>query len=115
MAPANTDAPRAATGKRSYKHLVGADGAIKSVVRKGDDVIDATTLGPRKGKRMRVAAGRHTGVECVVRKVDVDGEAGAKCRRSSVRSLAGRVPHRPQLATSLNRYCMCKQAALGCK
>ena len=66
----------AATGKRSYKHLVGADGSIKSVVRKGDAVIDAATLGPQKGKRMLVATGRHAGVKCVVRELDADGREG---------------------------------------
>ena len=74
----------AATGKRSYKHLVGADGSIKSVVRKGDAVIDAATLGPQKGKRMLVATGRHAGVKCVVRDLDADGREGVLlCSRSA--------------------------------
>ena len=67
----------AVTGKRSYKHLVGADGSIKSVVRKGDAVIDAATLGPKKGKSMLVACGRHAGVKCTVLEVDADGREGA--------------------------------------
>lgn len=74
---ADRRAPRAATGKRSYRHLVGADGSAKAVVRKGDAVIDAATLGARKGKRMRVAQGRHAGMECIVREVDAGGEEGA--------------------------------------
>ena len=56
--------------------MVGADGSIKSVVRKGDDVIDTATLGPRKGKRMRIARGQHAGMDCDVLAVDVDGQEG---------------------------------------
>lgn len=68
------------TGARSYKHIVGADGSIKSVVRAGDSVIDAATLGPRKGKRMQVAEGRHAGLDCVVETIDPDGQEGACAR-----------------------------------
>lgn len=73
----DTHHARAATGKRSYKELVGADGGAKSVVRAGDAVIDTATLGARVGKRMVVAAGRHEGLECVVRKLDAGGQEGA--------------------------------------
>lgn len=62
------------TGKRSYKQMVAEDGSIKSVIREGDKVIDTATLGPRKGKKMTIASGRHAGLQCVVRDVDVDGE-----------------------------------------
>jgi hypothetical protein len=67
----------AVTGKRSYKEMVGADGSIKSVVRSSDKVIDASTLGPKEGKRMVVTGGHHTGLECIVRKLHVDGRQGA--------------------------------------
>jgi hypothetical protein len=66
----------AVTGKRSYKEMVGADGSIKSVVRSGDQVIDATTLGAREGKRMVVTGGHHEGLECIVRKLGVGGRQG---------------------------------------
>lgn len=67
----------AVTGGKSYKHLVGKDGCVKSVVRKGDEVIDAATLGPQRGKQMRVASGRHAGLDCKVVEVDTDGREGA--------------------------------------
>lgn len=62
--------------KQNYKQLVGIDGSIKSVVRKGEKVIDVSTLGPKVGKRMTVAGGRHAGLECEVKSLNVNGEAG---------------------------------------
>ena len=76
----NKHGPGAVTGGKSYKHLVGKDGSVKSVVRKGDDVIDAATLGPRRGKRMRIASGRHMGLDCKVAEVDTGGHEGALLR-----------------------------------
>lgn len=68
----------AVTGKKqSYKQLVGIDGSIKSVVRKGEKVIDVATLGPKVGKRMTVAGGRHAGLECQVKALSVNGDNGA--------------------------------------
>eukprot|EP00892_Ulva_mutabilis_P000837 jgi/Ulvmu1/10754/UM068_0044.1 len=63
--------------KQNYKQLVGIDGSVKSVVRKGEKVIDVASLGPRKGKRMTVAHGRHAGLECEVKAVDVNGDSDA--------------------------------------
>jgi hypothetical protein len=56
--------------------MVGADGSIKSVMRSGEKVIDASTLGARERKRMVVIGGHHAGLECIVRKLDVNGRQG---------------------------------------
>ena len=65
------------TGKKqNYKQLVGIDGSVKSVVRKGEKVIDVASLGPKVGKRMTVAHGRHAGLECEVRGLAVNGDSG---------------------------------------
>lgn len=60
------------TGKRSYRQLVDAAGATKSVVRGDEVLIDAATLGPHKGKEMTIVSGRHAGLQCVVQLVSDD-------------------------------------------
>jgi hypothetical protein len=65
--------------KRSYKELVGEGGGAKSIIRQGEAIIDAATLGPRVGKRMRVAEGRHRGLECIVQAIDPAGNEGTPC------------------------------------
>lgn len=67
---------RADTNKRTYKELVGADGSAKSIIRQGDQVIDKATLGPKVGKQMTVAEGRHSGLQCIVRALNVGGNEG---------------------------------------
>ena len=71
-----TERGHADTSKRSYKELVGADGSAKSIIREGEQVIDKATLGPKVGKKMTIAEGRHSGLECVVRDLAVGGNEG---------------------------------------
>lgn len=66
------------TSKRSYKELVGADGSAKSIIREGEQVIDRATLGPKVGKKMTIAEGRHSGLECVVRELSAGGNEGMR-------------------------------------
>lgn len=47
------------------------------MVRKGEKVIDVASLGPKVGKRMTVAGGRHEGLECEVKALSVNGDSGA--------------------------------------
>jgi hypothetical protein len=68
-------AARAVTGKRSYKQLVDEAGATKSIIREGQAVIDAASLGARAGKEMTVVSGRHAGLKCVVQAVMADDGA----------------------------------------
>lgn len=65
------------SGKRSYKELVTEDGAVKSVRREGDKLIDTATLGPRKGKAMLVIAGQHRGLQCIVQSLGEGDQEGA--------------------------------------